>query len=70
MLNSLGIFILLFITHTIFSLSIVSPKEREHGLVLIYLPTVKFKQQQFLNRGEGLQWEPLVMILKYYRNVF
>lgn len=70
MLNSLGIFILLFITRTIFSLSIVSPKEREHRLVLMYLPTVKFKQQQFLNRGEGLQGKPLFMILKYYRNVF
>lgn len=43
-LNIPRVFLLLFITHKIFSKSTVPPEERETMLVLMDLPTIKFKK--------------------------
>lgn len=69
-LNILRVFLVLFIPHKIFSKSTVPPEERETRLLLMDLPTIKFKKQQFLHRGEGVKRESLVIILKYHRNIF
>lgn len=66
----LSVFLFLFVTHKIFSRSTGPPAERETRPVLMDLPPIKFRQQQFLNRGLGLKRKSFMTTLKSYRNIF
>lgn len=59
-----------FITHKIFSRSTGPPTERETRPVLMDIPLIKSRQQQYLNRGLELERKSFMTILKSYRNIF